>query len=69
MRKAPRLTARHKALRLRFASENIERDWTKVVFSDEKSSILMVQMTPSFTGGICAKARFSLAVETLEEAV
>ncbi|KHJ84590.1 hypothetical protein OESDEN_15694 [Oesophagostomum dentatum] len=36
MRKAPRLTARHKALRLRFASENIERNWTKVVFSDEK---------------------------------
>ncbi|KHJ99160.1 transposase [Oesophagostomum dentatum] len=29
-RKAPRLTARHKALRLHFASENIERDWTKV---------------------------------------
>ncbi|KHJ92168.1 hypothetical protein OESDEN_07950 [Oesophagostomum dentatum] len=28
-RKAPRLTARHKALRLRIASENIERNWTK----------------------------------------
>ncbi|KHJ87984.1 hypothetical protein OESDEN_12227 [Oesophagostomum dentatum] len=36
MRKASRLTARHKPLRLPFASENIERDWTKVVFSDEK---------------------------------
>ncbi|KHJ96231.1 hypothetical protein OESDEN_03810 [Oesophagostomum dentatum] len=36
LRKAPRLRARHKALRLRLASENIERDWTKIVFSDEK---------------------------------
>ncbi|KHJ76076.1 hypothetical protein OESDEN_24305, partial [Oesophagostomum dentatum] len=36
VRKTPRLTALHKALRLRFGSENIERDWTKVVFSDEK---------------------------------
>ncbi|KHJ86701.1 hypothetical protein OESDEN_13540 [Oesophagostomum dentatum] len=29
MRKTSRLTALHKALRLRFGSENIERDWTK----------------------------------------
>ncbi|KHJ88034.1 hypothetical protein OESDEN_12176 [Oesophagostomum dentatum] len=29
VRKAPRLAARHKAVRLHFASENTERDWTK----------------------------------------
>ncbi|KHJ97815.1 hypothetical protein OESDEN_02204 [Oesophagostomum dentatum] len=41
MRKAPRLTARHKALRLRFASENIERDWTK-----EYQNVLENQLLP-----------------------
>ncbi|KHJ88320.1 hypothetical protein OESDEN_11888 [Oesophagostomum dentatum] len=68
MRKSPLLTARHKALRL-FRVRKHREGWTKVVFTDEKSSILMVQMAPSFTGGICAKAQFSSAVETLEEAV
>ncbi|KAL1512438.1 hypothetical protein ABEB36_002029 [Hypothenemus hampei] len=36
MRKAPKLTDCHKVRRLKFAEANMNQDWTKIIWSDEK---------------------------------
>jgi len=59
MKKSPFLTIKHKEAHIKFAKDRVDygSKWDQVIFSDEKSSTWMDQMTFTRAGVTCVKTQ------------